>query len=160
MSKVATYRLAHYTNAAHGKRVHDVQYGGMPLIPEQADEEWTRAYALAAFKNARGPRVLVEWDGDTGVETVLDRYPAQSKGKKMSTETRNEAHAEEAMSVGTERRRNDLAARVAIASRKAGSPINAYHARADIDKHIRQGHSFEDLPTFYTRYYGIPVTAS
>jgi hypothetical protein len=39
----------------------------------------------------------------------------------------------------SEREKNDLAAEVAKASRKAGSPINAYHARAEVDLWIAQG---------------------
>ncbi len=50
---------------------------------------------------------------------------------------------------------NQLADRVARLSRAAGSPINAYHARADIDAWLAQGKTVAELPALYAKHYGI-----
>ncbi len=59
---------------------------------------------------------------------------------------------------GTEKQKNDLAAEVARVSRIAGTPINAYHARADIDEWLNRGLYLRDLPGLYSRHYGVTVS--
>jgi hypothetical protein len=59
----------------------------------------------------------------------------------------------------TEAMKNDLARRVSKLSRRVGSPINAYHARGDIDELMRRGFQFEELTPIYERHYGETLPA-
>ena len=56
---------------------------------------------------------------------------------------------------GTELEKNQLADKVAKMSRAANSPINAAHARADIDELLKQGMALRDLPAYYAKWYGV-----
>jgi peptidoglycan hydrolase-like protein with peptidoglycan-binding domain len=60
----------------------------------------------------------------------------------------------------SEREKNTLADQVATESRKAGSPINAYHARAEVDAYIAQGRDPRDLLAHYSGKAGEAFTAS
>jgi len=84
-----------------------------------------------------------------------DRFVADVERERLARqEDRREAEAFQAK-IDAERELNDLASDVAKMSRAAGSPINAYHARADIDELLRQGTPKDELRSVYERFYGL-----
>lgn len=74
--KVTVFSLAHRTDKASGEVVWTGLQNGISLTsqqPESADgEKRVTGVVMQAYSKARHPAVLVDWDGDTQKETVLE----------------------------------------------------------------------------------------
>lgn len=66
------YTLGLYLGTTDQTVLHAVFVNGSPVTPERADGRLTAEYARALYHGAKGARQLVERNGDSNVETVLE----------------------------------------------------------------------------------------
>lgn len=60
------------TGTPNGLKVFSVLINGCAATRESQDEQFVRQYARATYHATRGPKRIVDWDGDTQMESLIE----------------------------------------------------------------------------------------